>query len=141
VIAPLGARIRLGHTNATGCVDAIALLELFEAARADGLRAVGLPYEEIVARGLNALTIHAKLANHGCAHVEDLLLVRTRPSDVGRLRFRFSYDVRRSSDYGLIATGETTHICIDGATGQPARLPDWLRDGLMELASDTQARN
>jgi acyl-CoA thioester hydrolase len=141
VIAPLAARIRLSHTNAAGCLDAIALLELFEAARADGLRAIGLPYDEIVARGLNALTVQAKLTNHGCAQVDDLLFVLARAHDVGRLRFTFSYDVRRDSDSALIATGETTHICLDNATGQPARVPEWLRDGLVELASNGQGRS
>lgn len=137
---PLSTRVRLSDTNATGCVDGITLLILFEAARADGLRAIGLPYHEIVARGLNALTIEAKLDNRECAHVDDVLLVRTWSSDVGRLRFTFSYEVRREADDTVIAAGETVHICLDGSTGQPARLPDWLRDGLAQL-TDGQSRN
>jgi len=122
-------------------VDAITLLVLFEAARADGLRAVGLPYDQIVARGLNALTLEAQLDNHVCAHVDDVLFVRTRPADVGRLRCKFSYEVRRESDQALIAIGETVHVCLDNSTGQPARLPDWLRHGLMQLGSDTESRS
>lgn len=132
--APFTARVRLGDTNATGCVDGVALLVLFEAARADGLRAVGLPYDQIVARGLNALTIEAKLKNHGCARVDDLLCVHMRVTEVGRLRFSFAYDVRRQTDDALIASGETLHICLDHATGQPARVTDWLRDGLNQLS-------
>jgi acyl-CoA thioester hydrolase len=141
VIAPLAARVRLSDTNATGCVDDITLLVLFEAARADALREIGLPYDEIVARGLNALTVEAKLNNHGCAQVDDLLFVRLYLADVGRLRFTFGYEVRRERDDALIATGETMHICLDSGTGQPARLPLWLREGLTELAPDSQPRN
>jgi acyl-CoA thioester hydrolase len=140
VTTPLATRVRLSDTDATGCVDGITLLILFEAARADGLREIGLPYDQIVARGLSALTIQAKLENHECAHVDDVLLVRTWSSDVGRLRFTFSYEVRREGDHVVIATGETVHICLDGSTGQPARLPDWLREGLMQL-TDGQSRN
>lgn len=138
---PLAARVRLCDTDATGCLDGIALLVLFEATRADGLRAIGLPYDEIVARGLNALTIEAKFDNRRCAHVDDVLLVRAWPSDVGRLRFTFCYEVRREGDEAVIATGETVHICLDGSTGQPARLPDWLREGLVQLASESQSRS
>jgi acyl-CoA thioester hydrolase len=130
----------LCDTNATGCIDAIALLVLFEAARADGLRAVDLPYEEIVARGLSALTVEAKLENHGCAHVDDVLLVHIRNTNVGRLRFTHRYEVRRKADNGLIATGESTHICLDSGSGQPTRLPEWLRDGLKTLVAEPQPR-
>jgi acyl-CoA thioester hydrolase len=139
--APLVARVRLCDTDATGCVGPMTLLVLFEAARADSLRAIGLPYAEILARGLNALTVEAKLKNHGCARVEDVLFVHMRPVDVGRLRFTFTYDVRRESDGTLIATGETMHICLDSGNGQPARLPEWLRHGLGELASEGQPRS
>jgi acyl-CoA thioester hydrolase len=141
VSSALATRVRLCDTDATGCLDGIALLVLFEAARADGLRAIGLPYEEIVARGLNALTIEAKLTNKDCAHVDELILVHVRPVDVGRLRFTFSYEVRREADDGLIATGETTHICLDSGTGQPARLPSWMREGLQRLEAGIQARS
>jgi acyl-CoA thioester hydrolase len=141
VSASLATRVRLCDTDATGCLDGIALLVLFEATRANGLRAVGLPYDEIVARGFNALTIEAKFDNRRCARVDDVLLVHTWPSDVGRLRFTFGYEVRREGDDAVIATGETVHICLDGGTGQPARLPDWLREGLWQLASESQSRS
>src|SRR5256885_826286 len=123
MIAPLAARVRLTDTNARGCMDGTRLLVLFEAARADSLRAVGLPYSEILARGLDALTIEARLKNHACAQVDDLLLVEVRATDVGRLRFSFGYEVRRERDDMLVATGETVHICRDSASGQPSRVP------------------
>jgi acyl-CoA thioesterase FadM len=55
---------RLSETDARGCVSDVALLVFFEAARAAALREFGLPYEEIQARGLNALTVEAELTNH-----------------------------------------------------------------------------
>jgi len=127
------ARVRLSETDARGCIDDISLLVLFEAARADGLRELGLPYSEIVARGFNALTVEARLINHACAHVDDLIVVHMTAAEVGRLRFSFDYNVRRVSDNALIAAGETTHIFLDAARNQPARLPEWLRNALLRL--------
>src|SRR5438552_14208834 len=93
---------RLGDTNARGCVDDIALLVFFEAARAAVLRELGLPYEQIQARGVNALTIEARLTNHGCAHVEDPLIVHTSIGQAGRLRFSLVYEIRREPDDTLV---------------------------------------
>ena len=130
-------RVRLSDTNARGCVDDTRLLVFFEAARADAVREVGLPYEEILARGLHALTVEARLRNHAPAHPDDLLLLHTSVSDVGRLRFTFAYEIRRESDGALVASGETVHICLESGREQPGRIPDWLREALNRLRPPT----
>jgi acyl-CoA thioester hydrolase len=130
-------RVRLSDTNARGCVDDTRLLVFFEAARADAVREVGLPYQEILARGLHALTVEARLRNHAPAYADDLLLVHTSVSEVGRLRFAFTYEIRRESDDALVASGETVHICLESGREQPGRIPDWLRDALNRLRPPT----
>jgi YbgC/YbaW family acyl-CoA thioester hydrolase len=92
-----------------------------------------LPYDQIVERGLHALTLEAKLRNHSPAHVDDLLLVHAWVSDIDRVRFTFAYEIRRDDDNVLVASGETVHICVGGARGRPEAVPDWLRAGLNEL--------
>jgi acyl-CoA thioester hydrolase len=121
---------RLGDTNARGCVDDVALLVFFEAARAVALRELGLPYDQIQARGVNALTIKARLTNHSCAQMEDPLVVRTSIGEAGRLRFSFVYEIRRETDDALVASGETLHILVDAGSGQPSRVPDWFYGAL-----------
>lgn len=121
---------RLGDTNARGCVDDVALLVFFEAARAVALRELGLPYDQIQARGVNALTIKARLTNHNCAQMEDPLVVRTSIGEAGRLRFSFLYEIRRETDDALVASGETLHILVDAGSGQPSRVPDWFYGAL-----------
>ena len=130
---PVPVRVRLSDTNARGCVDDTRLLVLFEEARADAIRGVGMPYSEFLARGVHALTVEARLQNHAPAIADDLLLVHTSVADVGRLRFTFTYEIRRESDSVLIASGETVHICIEASREQPGRVPDWLRDTLNRL--------
>jgi acyl-CoA thioesterase FadM len=56
----------LSDTNARGCVDDTRLLVFFEEARADAIRAAGMPYSEFLARGVRALTVEA-IAGPGCA--------------------------------------------------------------------------
>ena len=121
---------RLGDTNARGCVDDVALLVFFEAARANALRELGLPYEQIQARGVNALTIKARLTNHSSAEMEDPLVVHTSIGEAGRLRFSFVYEIRRETDDALVASGETLHILVEAGTGQPTRVPDWFYGAL-----------
>jgi acyl-CoA thioester hydrolase len=129
---------RLSETNARGCVGDIALLVLFEAARATALRDLGLPYEDILRRGVNALTVEAHLANHDCAYVEDPLVVHTSLGKAGRLRFSFVYEIRRDTDNTLIASGETVHVLVDSAVGQPSRVPNWFYAALEPLRQDGQ---
>ena len=94
------------------------------------LRELGLPYEQIQARGVNALTIKARLTNHNCAHLEEPLVVHTSIGEAGRLRFSFLYEIRRETDDALVASGETLHILVDAGTGQPSRVPDWFYGAL-----------
>jgi acyl-CoA thioester hydrolase len=129
----LPVRVRLSDTNARGCVDDTRLLVFFEEARADAIRGVGMPYSEFLARGVRALTVEARLRNHAPAIADDLLLVHTSVAEVGRLRFTFTYEIRRETDSALIASGETVHICIEAGREQPGRVPDWLRDTLNRL--------
>ena len=131
-------RVRLSDTNARGSVDDTRLLVFFEEARADAMRNVGLPYSEILARALHALTVEACLRNHSPAYADDLLLVDASVTDVGRLRFTFGYEIRRESDHVLIASGETVHICLEAGREQPGRVPDWLRDALNRLRAPEQ---
>ena len=65
----------------------------------------------------------ARLTNHGCAHVEDPLIVHTSIGQAGRLRFSFVYEIRRETDDTLVASGETLHILVDAGSGQPSRVP------------------
>lgn len=131
----LQVRVRLSETNARGCADDVSLLVLFEAARADILRELGLPYAEIVERGLQALTVDAILKNHGCARADDALVVHAYFRETGRVRFSFIYEIRREVDDVLIATGQTVHILVDAKQGQPARVPDWFAEPLRKVAT------
>jgi len=138
VTAVFRTTARLSETNARGWVSDIALLVLFEAARAAALRELGLPYEAIQARGMNALTVEAHFANHDCAYVEDPLVVHTSLSKSGRMRFSFVYELRRDTDNALIASGETVHVLVDSAGGQPCRVPDWFYIALEPLLQEGQ---
>ena len=125
VTAVFRTTARLSETNARGWVTDSALLILFEAARADALRDLGLPYETIQARGINALTVEARFVNYDCAYLEDPLVVHTSMRNGGRLRFSFVYELRRDTDNALIASGETVHVLVESASGQPCRVPEW----------------
>ena len=57
------------------------------------------------------------------ARYDDLLSITTRVIPDNRLRVRFTYEIYRTEDNTLLATGTTHHVSMDGR-GKPKRLPE-----------------
>jgi acyl-CoA thioesterase FadM len=88
---------------------------------------------------MNALTVEANFASHDCAYVEDPLVVHMSMRKRGRLRFSFVYELRRDTDNALIASGQTVHVLVDSAGGQPCRVPEWFYAALQPLLQNGEA--
>ena len=105
----------------------------FEAGRNELLRVRGLTYKDFEAEGYQLPVTDARAKYHAPAHYDDELTLTT---SVERVRFgslRMGYRLEREADRQLIATGETTHACIQ-ASGRVCRIPDHLRRLLVESA-------
>ena len=120
------ARLRViyGDTDQMGVVYYANYFRYFELARSEYFRSRGGSYRELEREGLMLPVVEATAAYKSPARYEDVLLVRTRVSELKRVSLTFTYEIFREggSDTPL-CTGRTVHACVS-REGKPTRLPD-----------------
>ena len=131
-------RVLYGDTDQMGVVYYANYLRFFEGARNEWIRALGLAYREIEARGIMLPVLEVGVRYHEPARYDDLLEVRLRVSHT-RVKIRFDYVVRILGKPGEPARGpccigHTVHACV-GPEGRPTRAPPWLLDALAPFSS------
>ena len=115
-------RVIYGDTDQMGVVYYANYLRYFEAGRNELLRARGARYRDLErSHQLYLPVVDAQVSYKSPARYDDLLSVSTGLGKVGRASVRFVYEVKCEGT--LIATGQTTHACIDGQ-GQVRPLPE-----------------
>ncbi|MBN1491391.1 MAG: acyl-CoA thioesterase [Phycisphaerae bacterium] len=132
-------RVRYSETDQMGTFYNSRALEWFECGRTELLRAAGVPYAEMEARGVLLPLIEAHVEYFGRARYDDLLEMTTRAAFCGKARLRFDVEiVHAPSEQSRadcapaarrIARGYTVHAISDAA-GKPIRPPDWLLTAL-----------
>jgi len=98
----------------------------FEIGRTDLLRQNGWSYREMEVDGYSLPVIDAQCAYKASAKYDDEIEVRTSGAMVSPVRVKFSYEVVRTADRALLATGSTVHATLDRG-GKPCRLPERVR--------------
>jgi len=99
----------------------------FEVGRTDLLRDSGWSYRDIEAEGFMLPVLEATCAYHQPARYDDELEVKTTGALLSPVRVKFTYEIVRSQDEAVLATGHTVHASID-RNGRPCRLPDRVRE-------------
>jgi len=124
--APLDAphettlRVRYEETDRMGVVYHGKYFEYFEVGRTEWLRARGIAYRDLEARGHGLAVVDVSARYRSPARYDDLITVRTRCTAFGRASVEFSYEVLL--DGALLAEG-TTRLASVGPEGKPRRLP------------------
>lgn len=122
-------RVIYGDTDQMGVVYYANYLRWFERGRSEFLRQIGVPYATIEAQGLHFPVTEVQCRYSQSARYDDVVLIETSLTELGRASLRFEYRVTRQDDGALLATGSTLHACIDG-TGRIARIPKALQESL-----------
>lgn len=122
-------RVIYGDTDMMGVVYYANYLRYFEAGRSEFMRAAGLTYRSLEARGFGLPVASAEIKYLSPAYYDDELTLITQVEQLGFGSIRLSYVLTREADGAEIATGETKHACI-GPKGKIARLPDDLKASL-----------
>ncbi|HEX8440535.1 thioesterase family protein [Archangium sp.] len=120
------ARLRViyGDTDQMGVVYYANYFRYFEFARSEYFRSRGGSYREVEREGLMLPVVEATASYKSPARYEDVLLVRTRVSEVKRVSLTFSYEIFREGGADTpLCTGRTVHACVS-REGKPTRLPD-----------------
>jgi acyl-CoA thioester hydrolase len=121
-------RVRFAETDAQGVAHNASYLVWFEVARVEYLERYAGGYPALRAHGIEAFVTEAHVRYGVPARFDDRLVLHAQVSDVRGARFRFEYRLER--DGALVAEGWTAHACVDAATHQPTRVPDWLADAI-----------
>ena len=115
-------RVRYAETDTMGVVYYANYLIWFEVGRTDLLRGAGWSYREMEREGFWLPVIEAHCEYRQPARYDDVLEVRTTGVMVSPVRLRFDYEVGRTVDDTVLATGHTVHATL-GQDGKPCRLP------------------
>lgn len=122
-------RVRFSETDAMGVVHHASYLPYLEEARVAYLRAVGHPYAEWRADGVDIAVLECFVQYRRPLRFDDEADVHLRVASSTRTTFQMTYLLTVSGE--VTATGVTVHGCVTGS-GTPTRLPAWL----VALAAD-----
>jgi len=125
-------RVRYSETDQMGTYYNSRPLEWFEWGRTELMRAAGLPYTEIEARGLRLPLIEAHLEYGGKARYDDELRMTSRAAFCGKARVRFEVEIVQAGNGAPVVKGYTVHAVVDEA-GKPVRAPEWLVERLSTI--------
>lgn len=136
----LTLRVRYSETDQMGTYYNSRVLEWFECARTELLRALGLPYAEMEQRGALLPLVEAHVEYQGRARYDDLLRLTIWAAPEGRARLRCTVEIVQADSGKPVARGWTIHVFTD-PRGRPIRPPDWfLRQWEQGRASQQQGR-
>jgi acyl-CoA thioester hydrolase len=120
-------RVRYAETDRMGVAYNSHFLIWFEVGRSAYLRAAGLPYRELEAQGYYMpVTAFSGELREGLDY-DDEFEIHTWVARARSRQVVFRYEIRRAGR--MIATGETTHLCVD-RDRRPIALPPHLRNRL-----------
>lgn len=128
-------RVFYGDTDQMGVAYYANYLRWFEMARNEYLRAVGYPYRRLETEGFILPVTEAGCRYLRPARYDDVLHVEARIEELGRVRVRFAYRIRREGDEEPVAEGFTVHACLNAASSSPCRVPESLRQAALRFQS------
>lgn len=116
-------RVRYRECDPMGIVYHTHYLDYFEAARTEALRALGLAYRDLEARGIIMPVVDLAVHYHRPARYDDILDIETTFPEAPSLRVRIEYTVRRVDEPAPLVTGHVTLCFFDAERGRPIRAP------------------
>jgi acyl-CoA thioester hydrolase len=122
-------RVRYVEVDAQKHVYFGHYLTYFDVALLEYMRAIGYPYLEMVAEGVDMFYVDASCQYKGRARFDDTLHVHARIGHVGNTSFTFEFAAYRDDD-ALVATGQIVAVAVDVQTETPVRVPEGLRQAV-----------
>ncbi|MBO8131111.1 MAG: acyl-CoA thioesterase [Candidatus Marinimicrobia bacterium] len=104
-------RVRYKDIDKMGVMYYSRYFEIFEEARTELLREIGLTYKELEEKGYYLPVVEAYCNYKRSAYYDDLLTVECFVAEFSIVKIRINYEVVRDKD--LIGSGHTVHVFID----------------------------
>ena len=118
-------RVRYAETDRMGFAYYGCIAAWLEVGRVEYLRERGLVYRDVEDLGRLLAVRRLEVDYHAPARYDDVVLVRTRVTGVGKSRVDFESEVLREEDATLLARGRVRLACLD-RDGRPQRLGEEL---------------
>ncbi len=130
-------RGRYAETDQMGVVYYANYLAWFEVGRTELCRKMGVNYRDLEKQTQSYLVVaEAECRYHSPARYDDLLIIRTCVESLRKRTLSFLYQIRRSPEGSVIASGRTVHVVVD-KNGRPITLPAMYRDFLGPKSSSS----
>jgi acyl-CoA thioester hydrolase len=127
-------RVRYGECDPQGIVFNANYLLYFDVVFTELWRAAVGPWQEMVAKGVDAVVADAKLSFRAPARFDDELELRAHIARLGRTSITTAIDVVREEE--LLVAGQLRHVCVSTDTWRKTEMPEWIRLGLTRFASE-----
>lgn len=124
-------RVRYKDTDQMGIMHHSNYVVLYEQARTEWLRAMGLTYAEIERRGVMSPIIEVHSRYHYPALYDEVLTVKVSIDEMPTARLIVASEVYNEAGK-LINTGSVTLGFMNSATRRPCRVPEWFTEALEE---------
>ena len=126
-------RVRYRECDPMGVVYHAHVLDWFEAARTEALRAAGLPYRQLEESGVIMPVVEVAVRYHASVRYDDVVEVETLFPSVG-VRVPIDYAVRREGEDAVLISGRVTLCFVDVERGRPVGPPEAVRAALADGA-------
>ena len=121
-------RVRYRECDPMSVVYHAHYVDYFEAARTEALRARGFPYKKLEDAGIIMPVVDLHVHYHQPARYDDLLDIKVWFPEPPSVRIRAEYEVRRSGEDALLASGTVVLCFFDTERRRPIRAPQPLLD-------------
>ncbi len=116
-------RVRYAETDQMGVAYYANYLVWFEVGRSEFCRRKGFRYADLEALGYRLVVSDVRCRYRNSAKYDELIIIRTYLKHSNKRMITFGYQILREAQKGLIAEGETQHICVD-SNGKTKSLPE-----------------
>lgn len=119
-------RVRFAETDAMGIVHHSRYLPYLEEGRVGYLRAIGMPYHELRAAGVDLAVLEVFVAYHRPLRFDEVVDVHVALAHVTRATLQMAYLL--TVDGERRSTAVTVHGAVESTTGRPRRMPAGIVD-------------
>jgi acyl-CoA thioester hydrolase len=117
-------RVYFEDTDFSGRVYHARYLHFMEHGRSDYLRLLGIHHRDLAVQGLAFAVRRMEIDFLKPASIDDVLLIRTSPEEVGGARITLAQEILRDDQHVVSAR---MAVALTGPTGRAMRLPEPIR--------------
>lgn len=106
-------KVRYAETDQMGVVYYANYLVWFEVGRNHLFEIMGFSYSNLERQDVILPVIESHCNYKISARYDDLIVVKTRITEISAVKIRFDYEIIRDNDGALLANGFTVHAFVD----------------------------